>query len=123
MSEGIYRKAGTGSSISELLSKFRKDAFAVQLTRNAYSEYEVGTALKRFFRELPEPLFGCDHRQYLYEVASKYFSFTIIGFSLKIFTYQLAFNWIIESVSVSLFRPKFLILLCWFLFYGVSQRF
>jgi len=81
MSEGIYRKAGTGSSISELLSKFRKDAFAVQLTRNAYSEYEVGTALKRFFRELPEPLFGCDHRQYLYEVASEYFSFTIIGFS------------------------------------------
>ncbi|XP_066157083.1 arf-GAP with Rho-GAP domain, ANK repeat and PH domain-containing protein 1 isoform X1 [Euwallacea fornicatus] len=68
MSEGIYRKAGTGSSISDLLSKFRKDAFAVQLTRNAYSEYEVGTALKRFFREFPEPLFGCDHRQYLYEV-------------------------------------------------------
>lgn len=69
MSEGIYRKAGTGSSISELLSKFRKDAFAVQLTKNNHTEYEVGTALKRFFRELPEPLFGCDHRQYLCEVA------------------------------------------------------
>ncbi|CAG9770406.1 unnamed protein product [Ceutorhynchus assimilis] len=69
MSEGIYRKAGTGSSIADLLTKFRKDAFAVQLTRDNYSEYEVGTALKRFFRELPEPLFGCDHRQYLYEVA------------------------------------------------------
>lgn len=72
MSEGIYRKAGTGSSISELLSKFRKDAFAVQLTKNNCTEYEVATALKRFFRELPEPLFGCDHRQYLYEVASEY---------------------------------------------------
>ncbi|KAH1008777.1 uncharacterized protein LOC109539383 isoform X1 [Dendroctonus ponderosae] len=69
ISEGIYRKAGTSSAISELLAKFRKDAFAVQLTKSDHSEYEVATALKRFFRELPEPLFGCDHRQYLYEVA------------------------------------------------------
>ncbi|XP_030762777.1 arf-GAP with Rho-GAP domain, ANK repeat and PH domain-containing protein 1 [Sitophilus oryzae] len=69
MSEGIYRKPGTGSVVSDLLFKFRKDAFAVQLTKNLCSEYEVATALKRFFRELPEPLFGSDHRQYLYEVA------------------------------------------------------
>ncbi|KAL1517999.1 hypothetical protein ABEB36_001689 [Hypothenemus hampei] len=69
MSEGIYRKAGKGSVISDLLNAFRKDAFAVQLTTSSYTEHEVGTALKRFFRELPEPLFGCDHRQYLYEVA------------------------------------------------------
>ncbi|XP_076272951.1 rhoGAP_ARAP and RA_ARAPs domain-containing protein RhoGAP15B isoform X2 [Rhynchophorus ferrugineus] len=69
MSEGIYRKAGTCSTVSDLLFKFRKDAFAVQLTKNICSEYEAATALKRFFRELPEPLFGSDHRQYLYEVA------------------------------------------------------
>lgn len=73
MTEGIYRRPGQGSSVSELLTKFRKDAFAVQLTTDLCTEHEVGTALKRFFRDLPEPLLGTNQRQYLYEVSSKYF--------------------------------------------------
>ncbi|CAH1105349.1 unnamed protein product [Psylliodes chrysocephalus] len=69
MTEGIYRRPGQGSSVSELLTKFRKDAFAVQLTTDLCTEHEVGTALKRFFRDLPEPLLGTNQRQYLYEVS------------------------------------------------------
>lgn len=69
MTEGIYRRAGSGSLVSEILTKFGKDAFAVQLTNDLCTEYEVGTALKRFFRDLPEPLLGSNQRQYLYEVS------------------------------------------------------
>ncbi|XP_067012287.2 arf-GAP with Rho-GAP domain, ANK repeat and PH domain-containing protein 1 [Anabrus simplex] len=56
MSEGIYRKNGTNSSVTRLLELFRLDAFAVQLSRQEYSEYDVSSVLKRFFRDLPEPL-------------------------------------------------------------------
>ncbi|KAJ8969771.1 hypothetical protein NQ314_001608 [Rhamnusium bicolor] len=69
MSEGIYRRAGSGLLVSEVLTKFRKDAFAVQLTNDSCTEHEVATALKRFFRDLPEPLLGSNQRQYLYEVS------------------------------------------------------
>ncbi|KAJ8981459.1 hypothetical protein NQ317_000135 [Molorchus minor] len=69
MSEGIYRRSGSGSIISDILTKFRKDAFAVQLTTDLCTEYEVATALKRFFRDLPEPLLGSNQLHYLYEVS------------------------------------------------------
>lgn len=72
MTEGIYRRPGTSSSVADLLTKFRKDAFAVQLTKDQYSENEVATALKRFFRDLPEPLLGSNQRQYFHEVSSKF---------------------------------------------------
>lgn len=72
MSEGIYRRPGTGSAVADLLTKFRKDAFAVQLTKEQFSENEVATALKRFFRDLPEPLLGSNQRQYLHEVSSMF---------------------------------------------------
>lgn len=71
MSEGIYRKPGTNSSVAELLTKFRQDAFAVQLTIEQHNESEVSTALKRFFKDLPEPLLGSQQRHYFHEVSSK----------------------------------------------------
>lgn len=58
MSEGIYRKSGSENHVAKLLTCFREDAFAVQLTRSEYSEHDVATALKRFMRDLPEPLLG-----------------------------------------------------------------
>lgn len=58
MSEGIYRKAGSSSNIQKLITALRKDAFSVQITRSEYNEHDVSTALKRFFREMPEPLMG-----------------------------------------------------------------
>lgn len=58
MSEGIYRKAGSSSNIQKLITALRKDAFSVQITRGEYNEHDVSTALKRFFREMPEPLMG-----------------------------------------------------------------
>lgn len=58
MSEGIYRKAGSSSNIQKLTAALRKDAFEVQITRTEYNEHDVSSALKRFFRELPDPLMG-----------------------------------------------------------------
>jgi hypothetical protein len=58
MSEGIYRKAGSSSNIQKLTAALRKDAFDVQITRFEYNEHDVSSALKRFLRELPEPLMG-----------------------------------------------------------------
>lgn len=58
MSEGIYRKPGSSSNIQKLISALRKDAFSVQITRGEYNEHDVSCALKRFFREMPEPPMG-----------------------------------------------------------------
>ncbi|XP_055683346.1 uncharacterized protein LOC129790114 [Lutzomyia longipalpis] len=58
MSEGIYRKSGTENGIQKLLSAFHADAFSVQITRSEYSEHDVANVLKRFIRDLPEPMLG-----------------------------------------------------------------
>lgn len=84
MTEGIYRRAGSGTAVSELLAQFRKDAWAVQLTEK-YSEHDVATALKRFFRDLPEPLLMSSKRQYLYQVSRMYiFLLLLLLFITKI---------------------------------------
>lgn len=56
MSEGIYRKGGSSSAVVRLLEAFRKDAWATQITRGSYSEHDVATVVRRFLRDLPEPL-------------------------------------------------------------------
>ncbi|XP_059616967.1 uncharacterized protein LOC132261930 [Phlebotomus argentipes] len=58
MSEGIYRKSGTENAIQKLLNAFHADAFSVQITRSDYSEHDVANVLKRFIRDLPEPMLG-----------------------------------------------------------------
>lgn len=58
MSEGIYRKGGSSSNIQKLTASFKKDAFDVQITRNEYNEHDVSSVLKRFLRDLPQPLMG-----------------------------------------------------------------
>ncbi|XP_044731613.1 uncharacterized protein LOC123294596 [Chrysoperla carnea] len=55
MSEGIYRHSGSGKVISDLLTEFSDDAWAVQLTKDRCSEHDVACVLKRFMRNLPEP--------------------------------------------------------------------
>ena len=56
MTEGIYRKAGSNININKLLSEFRSNACAVQISREDYSEHDVANVLKRFIRQLEEPL-------------------------------------------------------------------
>jgi Arf-GAP with Rho-GAP domain, ANK repeat and PH domain-containing protein 1 len=58
MSEGVYRKAGASTNIQKLLTALKKDAFSVQITRSEFNEHDVSSALKRFLRELPDPLMG-----------------------------------------------------------------
>jgi len=56
MTEGIYRLAGGNIKINKLLSEFRSNAWAVQISREDYSEHDVANVLKRFIRQLDEPL-------------------------------------------------------------------
>ncbi|KPJ00581.1 Arf-GAP with Rho-GAP domain, ANK repeat and PH domain-containing protein 2 [Papilio xuthus] len=56
LSEGIYRRAGSSVVLGELLTRFRADAWSVQLTPQIYSEHDVAGVFKRFFRDLPTPL-------------------------------------------------------------------
>lgn len=69
MSQGIYRRSGANSSITRLLMLFRQDAWAVQLTRQEYTEYDVSSVLKRFLRDLPEPLLTTELHSQLCEIA------------------------------------------------------
>ncbi|XP_070517337.1 uncharacterized protein Rhogap15b isoform X2 [Cardiocondyla obscurior] len=57
MTEGIYRRSGSSSAVVKLLQAFRRDAWATQITRNLYTEHDVATVLRRFLRDLPNPLF------------------------------------------------------------------
>ncbi|XP_014366672.2 uncharacterized protein LOC106717332 isoform X2 [Papilio machaon] len=56
LSEGIYRRAGRSVVLAELLTRFRADAWSVQLTPQIYTEHDVSGVFKRFFRDLPTPL-------------------------------------------------------------------
>jgi len=56
MTEGLYRKAGANTKINKLLAEFRCNAWAVQISRENYSEHDVANVLKRFVRQLEEPL-------------------------------------------------------------------
>lgn len=56
LSEGVYRRSGSCANATKLLSAFRKDAWAIQLSNQEYSVYDVSSVLKRFFRDLPEPV-------------------------------------------------------------------
>ncbi|XP_039287667.1 uncharacterized protein LOC111058843 [Nilaparvata lugens] len=69
MSEGIYRRCGANSNVTKLLSAFQTDAWAVQLSRQDYTEYDVANVLKRFFRELPEPVFTAHLHRHLCNTA------------------------------------------------------
>jgi len=63
MTEGIYRHSGVKTKIDRLLREFSSNAWAVQLTREAFSEHDVANALKRFMRTLREPLLTESRRQ------------------------------------------------------------
>ncbi|XP_062538328.1 uncharacterized protein LOC134206614 [Armigeres subalbatus] len=58
MSEGIYRKSGSSSQVTKILQLFKEDAFAVQLIRGEFNEYDVAGALKKFIRDIPSSFFG-----------------------------------------------------------------
>lgn len=55
--EGIYRKNGAKSRIKILMEEFRRDARNVKLRINDNFIEDVTDVLKRFFRELEDPVF------------------------------------------------------------------
>jgi myosin-9 len=52
--QGLYRKSGTTSKISELKQKLEEKKSDIDL--DSYSVHVLTAALKSFFREMPEPL-------------------------------------------------------------------
>lgn len=68
LTEGIYRRAGSTTTRTTLLSKFRRDAWSVHLSPTEHSEHDVAGVLKKFFRDLPEPLIHKDLHQRLLNV-------------------------------------------------------
>ncbi|XP_055339681.1 LOW QUALITY PROTEIN: arf-GAP with Rho-GAP domain, ANK repeat and PH domain-containing protein 1-like [Paramacrobiotus metropolitanus] len=55
-SKGIYRQSGVSSKIALILEMFAKDAHSCYLSRENFTEHDVAGALKRFLRQLPEPV-------------------------------------------------------------------
>ncbi|KAM9319731.1 arf-GAP with Rho-GAP domain, ANK repeat and PH domain-containing protein 1 [Gastrophryne carolinensis] len=64
-SEGIYRKSGQKSKITNLLEALKKDARSVVLTEDEPVD-NVSDTLKRFFREIGEGVFAKHCRQWLH---------------------------------------------------------
>uniref|UniRef100_A0A3P8V3R9 ArfGAP with RhoGAP domain, ankyrin repeat and PH domain 3 n=1 Tax=Cynoglossus semilaevis TaxID=244447 RepID=A0A3P8V3R9_CYNSE len=58
--EGIYRKNGAKSRIKLLMDEFRKDARNVKLRIGDHFIEDVTDVLKRFFREIEDPVFMAD---------------------------------------------------------------
>ncbi|XP_070692429.1 arf-GAP with Rho-GAP domain, ANK repeat and PH domain-containing protein 3 [Pempheris klunzingeri] len=58
--EGIYRKNGAKSRIKLLMDEFRKDARNVKLRIGDHFIEDVTDVLKRFFREVEDPIFMAD---------------------------------------------------------------
>ncbi|XP_075994458.1 arf-GAP with Rho-GAP domain, ANK repeat and PH domain-containing protein 3 [Genypterus blacodes] len=58
--EGIYRKNGAISRIKLLMDEFRKDARIVKLRIGDHFIEDVTDVLKRFFREIEDPIFMAD---------------------------------------------------------------
>ncbi|XP_054453167.1 arf-GAP with Rho-GAP domain, ANK repeat and PH domain-containing protein 3 [Anoplopoma fimbria] len=58
--EGIYRKNGAKSRIKLLMEEFRKDARNVKLRIGDHFIEDVTDVLKRFFREVDDPIFMAD---------------------------------------------------------------
>ncbi|VVC36622.1 Hypothetical protein CINCED_3A004536 [Cinara cedri] len=69
LTEGVYRRSGSCSNATKLLSAFRKDAWAVQLSNQDYPVYDVASVLKRFFRDLPEPVLTTELHTHLCNAA------------------------------------------------------
>uniref|UniRef100_A0A7N6AWD6 ArfGAP with RhoGAP domain, ankyrin repeat and PH domain 3 n=1 Tax=Anabas testudineus TaxID=64144 RepID=A0A7N6AWD6_ANATE len=68
--EGIYRKNGAKSRIKLLMEEFRKDARNVKLRIGDHFIEDVTDVLKRFFRELDDPIFVAD-LHHLWQEAAK----------------------------------------------------
>ncbi|CAL1586819.1 unnamed protein product [Knipowitschia caucasica] len=58
--EGIYRKNGAKSRIKLLMEEFRRDARNVKLRIGDHFIEDVTDVLKRFFREIDDPIFMSD---------------------------------------------------------------
>lgn len=54
--EGIYRKGGARARSLRLLAEFRRDARSVKLRPGEHFVEDVTDTLKRFFRELDDPV-------------------------------------------------------------------
>lgn len=85
--EGIYRKNGAKSRIKLLMEEFRKDARNVKLRIGDNFIEDVTDVLKRFFREIDDPIFMADLHPFWKEAASKYSDICIFNSGFKQYKY------------------------------------
>lgn len=76
--EGIYRKNGAKSRIKLLMEEFRKDARNVKLRIGDHFIEDVTDVLKRFFREIDDPIFMADLHPLWQEAASEYLVLVLV---------------------------------------------
>uniref|UniRef100_H3BWD9 ArfGAP with RhoGAP domain, ankyrin repeat and PH domain 3 n=1 Tax=Tetraodon nigroviridis TaxID=99883 RepID=H3BWD9_TETNG len=69
--EGIYRKNGATSRIKLLMDQFRRDARNVKLRIGDHFIEDVTDVLKRFFREVDDPIFMADLHPLWQEAATE----------------------------------------------------
>lgn len=69
--EGIYRKNGAKSRIKLLMEEFRRDARNVKLRMGDNFIEDVTDVLKRFFREIDDPVFMADLHHLWQEAAGR----------------------------------------------------
>ncbi|XP_072254680.1 arf-GAP with Rho-GAP domain, ANK repeat and PH domain-containing protein 1 [Pyxicephalus adspersus] len=87
-SEGIYRKSGQKSKITNLLEALKKDARSVVFKEEEPVD-NVSDTLKRFFREIGEGIFAEHCRQWLHVTGEKMMtmtSFFVFFFSVQHFS-------------------------------------
>lgn len=69
--EGVYRKNGAKSRIKVLMDEFRRDARNVKLRIGEHFIEDVTDVLKRFFRELEDPVFMAELHPQWQDAASE----------------------------------------------------
>ena len=52
LSEGIYRRSGVESKVTNLLTALKFDAWSFHISKDEYTEHDVANVLKRFIRTL-----------------------------------------------------------------------
>lgn len=101
--EGIYRKNGAKSRIKLLMDEFRKDARNVKLRIGDHFIEDVTDVLKRFFREIEDPVFMADLHPMWQDAASEsdpYLSWLWIQVQFEPTRYA----WYLDTISSVIWR-------------------
>uniref|UniRef100_A0A915I400 Rho-GAP domain-containing protein n=1 Tax=Romanomermis culicivorax TaxID=13658 RepID=A0A915I400_ROMCU len=67
--EGIHRLSGTASKVKQLFDDFQRDPYSVHLRIEDYCVHDVASVLRKFLRQLKEPLITTELRSSFIEAS------------------------------------------------------